>query len=110
MNHQAALHEALESLLRDERLAPCWAPLVAPLRRIHKATKRTSPTPSTRSPVRPPWNGEPHISELFALLAAGFERPSEPYASGEMAARRAELSVTLYGCAALVTQRGSSRS
>jgi GGDEF domain-containing protein len=101
MNHQAALHEALESLLRDERLAPCWAPLVAPLRRIPQGDEEDFTDAVHEVARAAALSGEPHISELFALLAAGFERLSEPYASGEMAKRLAELSVTSVRCAAL---------
>ncbi len=101
MDHQTAFHEALESLLRDERLAPCWTPLVAPLRRLPDGDEEDFTDAVHETARAAALRGEPHITELFALLAAGFARLSEPFSGGEMARRLDELSVSSARCAAL---------
>jgi hypothetical protein len=101
MHHQAALHEALDSLLRDERLAPCWAPLVAPFRRILDGDEEDFADAVHELARAAALRGEPHISELLSLLQAGFVRLTQPNASDEMGRRLEELSVTALRCAAL---------
>jgi GGDEF domain-containing protein len=101
MNHQAALHETLEALLRDERLAPLWAPLVAPLRRILDGDEEDFSDAVHEVGRAAALRGEPHISDLLSLLEAGFARLSGPYADGELARRLADLSVTSVRCTAL---------
>jgi GGDEF domain-containing protein len=101
MNHQAALHETLQSLLRDERLAPTWVPLVVPLRRIldgddedfADAVHELGRTAAVR--------GEPHISDLLSFLEAGFARLAEPHSEPELAGRLADLSSMSVRCVAI---------
>lgn len=101
MNHQAALHETLQSLLRDERLAPTWAQLVAPLRRILDGDDEDFADAVHEIGRMAAVRGEPHISDLLSLLDAGFSRLTEPYAHGEIAGRLADLLVMSVRCVAL---------
>jgi len=101
MNHQAALHEALESLLRDEWLAPCWAPLAAPLRKIPDGDEADLTDAVHEVARAAALRGEPHISDILSLLDIGFRRLSDPYAGEEMGRRLQGLSATALRCAGL---------
>jgi len=102
IDHQAALHETLQSLLRDERLAPTWAPLVAPLRRIMDGNEEDFSDAVHEIGRAAALRGEPHISDLLSVLEAGFARLTEPpHAESETAGRLADLSVMSVRCVAL---------
>jgi GGDEF domain-containing protein len=101
MSHQAALHETLEALLRDERLAPTWGPLIAPLRKILDGDDEDFSDAVHEVGRAAAARGGPHISDLLSLLEAGFARLTGPYADGEIARRLAGLSVTAVRSAAL---------
>jgi GGDEF domain-containing protein len=101
MNHQAALHETLQSLLRDERLAPTWAPLVAPLRRILDGDDEDFSDAVHELGRAAAQRGQPHISDLLSFLEAGFAQLTEPHMEGEIAGRLAGLSVVAVRCVAL---------